>query len=136
MSHAAATAGHGHGDSHHEEMGHVSPLYQLFAVFAALLVLTAITVYVSRGPYDLGWMSVFVAIIVATIKAMLVMLFFMHLYYDRRFNMVAFFSGYIFLALFLFFAMLDSGQYQRDIKVFQESNPPAATTTAAPATGS
>jgi cytochrome c oxidase subunit 4 len=122
-----------HGDYHEHAHGthehaHVSNPLSLLATFGALLVLTVITVWISRGPIDFGWLSLFIALIVATIKAMLVMLFFMHLIHDRRFNMVAFFSGYLFLALFLFFALLDSGQYQQDIKSFQVGNPPTPTT--------
>jgi len=118
--------GHGH-------MGHVSTPQSLLAVFGALLVLTVITVWVSRGPIDFGWISLFVALVVATIKAMLVMLFFMHLSHDKKFNMLLFFSAYGFLALFLFFALLDSGQYQRDVTDWKLANPPASSP-AVPAT--
>jgi cytochrome c oxidase subunit IV len=122
-------AGHGH-------MGHVSTPKSLLVVFGSLLVLTVITVWVSRGPYDFGWLSLFVAMIIASVKAMLVMLFFMHLSHDKRFNMLLFFSGYGFLALFLFFALLDSHQYQQDIKDWKWANPPGATPAAPAATGS
>jgi len=48
-----------------------------FAVFVALLVMTAVTVLVSR--LDLGVFGAPVALLIASGKALLVMLFFMHL---------------------------------------------------------
>jgi cytochrome c oxidase subunit 4 len=48
-----------------------------FGVFAALLVLTVVTVLVSY--VDLGLMNVVVALLIASAKASLVALFFMHL---------------------------------------------------------
>jgi cytochrome c oxidase subunit 4 len=121
--------GHGH-------MGHLSTPAQLLTVFGALIVLTVITVWVSRGPIDFGWVSLAVAMVVASVKAMLVMLFFMHLSHDKKFNMLLFFSGYGFLALFLFFALLDSNQYQQDIRDWKCVNPPGASPASVPATGS
>jgi cytochrome c oxidase subunit 4 len=121
--------GHGH-------MGHLSTPQSLLTVFGALLVLTVITVWVSRGPIDFGWISLAVAMVVASIKAMLVMLFFMHLSHDKKFNMLLFFSGYGFLSLFLFFALLDSSQYQQDIRDWKFVNPPGASPASVPATGS
>jgi cytochrome c oxidase subunit 4 len=118
---------HGHG---HGEMGHVSPISQLVLVFSALIVLTVITVVVSKG-FNLGWLSLAVAMLVATMKGTLVCLYFMHLRYDRPFNAIAFCSGFIFLGLFLFFAMTDSGQYQRDIERFEADYPAAPTAPAA-----
>src|SRR5258708_16630103 len=119
---------HGH-DAHsgHGEMGHVSPIAQLLVVFTALIVLTAITVGVSRY-VNLGWMSLFVAMVVATMKGTLVCLYFMHLRYDRPFNAIAFCSGFVFLGLFLFFAMTDSGLYQRDIERYASDFPTPAPT--------
>jgi cytochrome c oxidase subunit 4 len=131
----SAHAVHGaHADHHGKVHAHVSTPLQLLAVFGALLVLTVITVWVSRGPFDFGWISLFIALVVASVKAMLVMLFFMHLSHDYRFNMLAFLSGYLFLALFLFFALLDSSQYQREIRDFQIQEVPA--TAPGAATGS
>jgi cytochrome c oxidase subunit IV len=80
--------------------------------------------------------SLAVAMVVASVKAMLVMLFFMHLSHDKKFNMLLFFSGYGFLALFLFFALLDSHQYQQDIRDWKYINPPGASPASVPATGS
>jgi cytochrome c oxidase subunit 4 len=52
------------------------------AVWVALLVLTGVTVAVSY--VDLGIMNVVVALVIASVKASLVALFFMHLKYERK----------------------------------------------------
>jgi cytochrome c oxidase subunit 4 len=54
-----------------------SPLPTYFAVFAALLAGTALTVYASG--LDLGRFNAAVALTIASIKATLVALFFMHI---------------------------------------------------------
>jgi cytochrome c oxidase subunit 4 len=51
------------------------------AVWAALLCLTALTAWLST--YDFGQWSGIVALAIATIKASLVVLFFMHIRYER-----------------------------------------------------
>ncbi len=50
------------------------------AVWAALMILTAVTVAASY--VQLGMMNIVVALLVASVKASLVALFFMHLRYD------------------------------------------------------
>ncbi|MBL8148810.1 MAG: cytochrome C oxidase subunit IV family protein [Blastocatellia bacterium] len=86
---------------------HVIPVKVYAAIFGALLVLTYITVQVSY--FNFGVLNIAVAVVVATIKAMLVCLYFMHLRYDTVFNRIVFFSTAIFLALFMGLALLDSG---------------------------
>ncbi len=57
--------------------------YALYAViWVALLVLTGTTVAVSY--INLGMMNVVVALVIASVKAALVALFFMHLKYENR----------------------------------------------------
>ena len=86
----------------------------LLAVFAALIVLTTITVAVSY--FDFGPFNLIVAIGVATIKAALVALWFMHLRYDSGLNALIFLVGVAFLGLFMAIAMLDSVQYQPNVQ--------------------
>ena len=74
------------------------------AVLAALLVLTVITgtaAGVVFGPYN-----TVIALIIATIKASLVALFFMHLRHDK-FDAIVFLGGVFFLAVFLIFTLFD-----------------------------
>lgn len=97
---------HVEGDVH---VHPVSPLI-LIGVFVALMLLTIITVGVSY--LDLGAASLVIALIVAVIKAALVILFFMHLWWDRPFNAVVLVAAFFFVALFLGFTILDTDQYQ------------------------
>lgn len=61
---------------------HTVALRLYFLVFAALLVLLALTVAVAY--LDLGIWSVVIAVTIATIKALLVILYFMHARYSSR----------------------------------------------------
>ena len=76
------------------------------AVFAALLALTAVTVMVSY--VDMGLMNVVVALLIASGKAALVALFFMHLKGESRlvwgFALVPLF----FLALIILGTLVDT----------------------------
>ena len=65
-------------------VGHVAPFKMLLGVFIALSILTVITVAASE--FDFGEMNLIVAMIIAVIKAALVVLFFMHLIWDRPFQ--------------------------------------------------
>ena len=95
-----------HGD--HDDgavHAHISDTKFMLGIFAALIVLTVITVAVSR--VDLGAANSFVAIFVATIKASLVATFFMHLRHDKPFNAVIFVSAFVFLGVFLVYTLND-----------------------------
>lgn len=84
---------------------HIMPVSGYLAVWAALLLLTAITVWVSY--FNFGVLNIAVAVIVATIKAALVCFYFMHLKYDTLFNRIIFFSTIVFIALFMGFTFID-----------------------------
>ena len=100
-------------------LGHVVSVQVLLGVFGALLALTALTVAVSY--VDFGALNLLVAIGVATVKASLVALYFMHLRYDSPFNAVVFLIGVAFLALFLAITMLDTIKYHPDVQTWQET---------------
>src|SRR5688572_5587335 len=61
---------------------HVTPRGTYYLVFAALLVLTATTVAVSAA--ELGRWHAPVALLIASVKAALVVLFFMHVLHSPR----------------------------------------------------
>jgi caa(3)-type oxidase subunit IV len=84
---------------------HVVPLKVYLAVGAALFLLTAVTVGVAAIPLG-GWNAV-AAISIATIKALLVALVFMHLWYDRKLFLIIFMIGILFLGIFMVFTMFD-----------------------------
>ncbi len=102
-------------------LAHVLPARALLAVFGALLVLTVVTV--RAADYDLGSWGPLTAIAIATVKAALVALYFMHLRYDHPFNALVFVVGLAFLGLFLAITLLDTLQYQPNIQTFSETLP-------------
>jgi cytochrome c oxidase subunit 4 len=110
----AAAHGHAHdahGDGHDHGLAHTTPVSLLFAILGALLVLTIATVAVTS--IDLGAQgNLVVAMIIATVKAALVCTFFMHLLWDKKFNLVLFLTSVLFLILFLSMATTDRGEYQ------------------------
>jgi cytochrome c oxidase subunit 4 len=98
----------------HAEIGHPVPMKVLAGTLAALLLLTVITVgatWVDFGAVANLW----IALIIATIKAILVALFFMHLAYDRPFNAVVLAAALFFVLLFVCFTLMDTRAYQDDI---------------------
>ena len=90
-----------------------SRLWLRLGVFALLMVLTFITVAVSW--VDLGNWNLVVALGIATVKASLVALYFMHLRYDNPFNALVFVAALVFLAVFLSLTLLDTLQYAPNI---------------------
>lgn len=98
MSHqTVATGGH---------KPHVLPVKIYAGVWISLLVLTLITVKVSY--LDFGVFNLVVAMGIASLKAILVVLFFMHLKYDEPFNVVVFVSSFAFLAVFFMLTLADT----------------------------
>ena len=56
---------------------------------------------------DLGSFNIILALFIATIKSSLVLLFFMHLYYDNKVNMALILGSVLFLAIFIGLTMID-----------------------------
>lgn len=94
---------HDHKNEKHHH--HIVPDKVAFTIGATLLFLTGVTIWVAG--IDLGAMNFFVAMVVATIKALLVALFFMNLIYDRRENGVIFATAFLFLAIFFVLTSTD-----------------------------
>jgi len=89
-----------HGEQHH----HGGPLIYT-ANLVGLLILTGITVGASY--INFGTANVAIALVIATCKAILVALFFMHLKWDKSVNAIAAVAGFLFLGIFLMFDLLD-----------------------------
>ena len=105
-------------DEAHPNVGHLVSPKILFATAGALLVLTIVTVAAAKvdfAHYDLEELNIWVALIIAGIKASLVCLFFMHLRWDRPFNAFVLATSLAFVVLFISFAMTDSTEYHDDI---------------------
>lgn len=115
-AHAVAGA-HGHGG-----LAHTMPIPLLVGVLAALMALTIITVAVTN--FDLGAQgNLVVAMVIATLKAGLVVAFFMHLVWDKKLHLILFLTSVLFLILFLSLSVNDRGEYQSDIDAFSKSVP-------------
>jgi cytochrome c oxidase subunit IV len=86
---------------------HVLPLSIYFGVFTALLVLTGTTVAVAF--VDLGPMNNVVAMAIATLKATLVILFFMHVKYSSKLTSIVVASGFLWLGIMVGLTFVDYG---------------------------
>jgi len=76
-----------------------------FAVFAALMARTGLTVWAAY--VDLGRLNIVVALGIATIKMTLVILFFMHGKYSPRRTKLIIASGFFWLAILLVLTLAD-----------------------------
>jgi cytochrome c oxidase subunit 4 len=83
----------------------IVPRHVYYWVFSALIALTGLTVGVSL--IDLGPLNLIVAIGIAVSKALLVMLFFMHLRYSSHLNWIIAAAGVIWLGHLILFTMSD-----------------------------
>lgn len=86
---------------------HVMPVSTYLFVFLALLAFTALTV--AAAYVDLGWANNAVALGIATAKATLVVLFFMHVKENSRLIPAVIFSGLFMLLLLLVNLLADYG---------------------------
>jgi cytochrome c oxidase subunit 4 len=93
MAHKPDHSDHiGHAPAHHQ-----APLTAYFVVFFALMILTVITVAVSR--IDLGAMNTTVAMAIAIVKATVVILWFMHVIHSPRLTWIIVISSFLWLAV-------------------------------------
>lgn len=105
-------------DASTEPMAHVVPLPVLLGVFAVLVALTFLTVAATW--HDFGGGALVIALSIATIKASLVALYFMHLRYDNPLYAVVLVLALMFLGLLLSLTLLDTLQYQPDVENWQQ----------------
>lgn len=84
----------------HEVNHEPMPLKVYFSVFLGLLILTFVTVWIAQ--FNFGDFNMVVAMMVATGKALLVILYFMNLKADHdRINGVIFMTAFFFLIVFI-----------------------------------
>lgn len=107
---------HDPGSGHHGH--HITAAITLKVILGILLVLTALTVGAANGEqwaaatFDVilpHWVNVAVALSIAVVKAILVLLFFMHLKDDNPINAIIFCFCVFAMGLFMFFTLLDIG---------------------------
>lgn len=120
-NHQATPSGELHAphDGHGEHHVHVTSLRLLASVLAMLLLLTVLTVAVTW--VDLGDLNIWIALLIAVVKAVLVALYFMHLRWDAPFNALSFAAAVVFLALFIGISLMDTAEYQ---PVLETPGPP------------
>jgi cytochrome c oxidase subunit 4 len=85
-------------NEHYSPESHVMPVGMYWGIWAALMVGTALTVLAAS--VELGVFNIVVALLIATIKGTLVVLFFMHLKYSTKLTMVT-----VIAAIFWLFIM-------------------------------
>jgi cytochrome c oxidase subunit 4 len=85
---------------------HIVPPRTYALVLVALLVLTALTVGISRLDMPPAWHLV-IGLTIAVVKASLVLLFFMHVYYSSRLIWLIALGGLLWLAILIFLTMND-----------------------------
>lgn len=100
-SHDNHDSGHGSGHGGH----HLVPIKVYINTLIALVVLTVVTVGASY--LDFGKFNIVVSLGIATLKAALVMSFFMGLKYDNNLNRAFILSSFVALFLLIFFSASD-----------------------------
>ena len=110
-------------DAHHG-LAHVAPIKVLLATGGSLLILTIVTVLATKVDFGAN-INLALAMAIAVVKATLVVLFFMHLRYDRLFHSVIFVSAILAASLFVSFTLMDTNQYQQT-NIWNPDSPPAA----------
>lgn len=87
--------------------GHVSSIKVYLSIFLTLMALTAVTIAVAF--VNLGELNKVVALGIASFKATLVVLYFMHVKYASRLTKLVVISGFFFLAILMALTMTDYG---------------------------
>ncbi|MGO9836680.1 MAG: cytochrome C oxidase subunit IV family protein [Polyangiaceae bacterium] len=108
--HAHGDHDHGHADDGRVH-AHISTARFYWGIFGALVCLTLLTVKVSY--YDFGSANIIIALLIASMKASLVAVFFMHLRHDSLFNTLAFLAAFLFLGIFILLTYDDLGKRGR-----------------------
>jgi cytochrome c oxidase subunit 4 len=85
--------------------GHVAPIKMYLAIFAALMVGTIVTVIVAF--FDFGYMNNVIMLAIAVTKALLVILFFMHVRWSSRLTWVVAGAGFFWLLILFSLTMAD-----------------------------
>ena len=84
---------------------HVTPMWIYIAVFLALAAGTLLTWWVSTQ--ELGMWNTPIALIIATIKAVLVILFFMHVIHSTRLTWVVIIASFLWLGVLFVLTFAD-----------------------------
>jgi len=112
-------------DQPHPPLGHVVPLPVLVLTLLVLLALTGLTVGVTVLPWmNLGRLgNLWVALLIATVKATLVALYFMHLRYEKPIIAIILCVTLAFVILFVGLTLKDTREYQPSIQTYRAADP-------------
>lgn len=88
-----------------KENHHVISYGMLTLIWVSLLILTGVTVYAST--IDFGFLNVTIALSIATFKALLVIIIFMHIKYENSLLKLMVFICFLILAIFIGFTFFD-----------------------------
>lgn len=89
--------------NHSTEGPHISSFRELTGVWVGLIILTLMTVFISTFGAELRTLSVATALLIASVKALAVGFYFMHLKYEPQIYRV---MMLVVLALFTFFLIM------------------------------
>ena len=108
-----------HHDDHHDGTPHlhVTPFWPMLIVFIVLLGLTVLTVWTAKDVHaiQIGNTTIeigttphlVIALVIASVKSLLVLGFFMHLLYDKAVNSIILASTLFAITLFLGLTLMD-----------------------------
>lgn len=86
---------------------HIMPMATYLKIAGALFALTILTVVAHQFHVQMGSFAAPVAFAIALVKAVLVLLYFMHLKDDTNMNRAIFSTAFFFLAVLLIFCVVD-----------------------------
>lgn len=92
-------------DEHISPESHIVPISLYVGIWATLMVCTGLTVFAAS--VDLGIFNIVVALVIATFKGTLVVLFFMHLRYSTKLTMVTVVAALFWLFIMFSLSMTD-----------------------------
>ena len=96
------------GTPHHGEETHTHDHTKWYiGTIIALFFLTAVTVIVAGIDFGSNFVNLMIAMAIATVKASLVVLFFMHLRWEKGMNAIVFLSSVFFVGVFMIFIFMD-----------------------------
>ena len=93
---------------------HILSTTMCAVIFGILLIFTVLTI--GAAQIDIGILNFPLAMLIATVKACLVVFFFMGLKYDSNENRIIFFSSLIFVAIFIVLTLSDK-LFRGDVNV-------------------
>lgn len=106
--------------AHDAHVGHVVPIRLTLGVGTFLLIMTVITVFTAKF-VDLGSFNIWLALLIAFVKASAVCLYFMHLRWDSPFNGIVLIASFLFVILFIGLAITDTAEYRPQIDQWRRS---------------